>query len=230
MSQQRKVSIFLSSPTDVQPEREAAERVVSRLGGIYAAHVALTLERWERRFYEASQGFQEAIAAMESFDLVVGVLWKRIGSEIPPDKFSRPDGTPFESGTVYELETALAAHRCSTRPTVYVFKSTRPVTFTEERVEEERAQKQALDRWWARTFRDAAGHYTAAANEFGTTEDFETKFEDCLVGWLAEQGYIPRGPVWDVAIQGSPYPGLVAYDRDRSSVFFGPPARRPARP
>ena len=143
----------------MQPEREAAERVVSRLSGIYAAHVALTLERWERRFYEASQGFQEAIAAMESFDLVVGVLWKRIGSELPPDKFSRPDGTPFESGTVYEIETALAANRRSTRPTVYVFKSTRPVTFTEERVEEERAQKQALDRWWARTFRDAEGHY-----------------------------------------------------------------------
>jgi WD40 repeat protein len=221
VSQQRKVSIFLSSPTDVEPEREAAERVVSRLSGIYAAHVALTLERWERRFYEASQGFQEAIAAMESFDLVVGVLWKRIGSELPPDKFSRPDGTPFESGTVYELETALAAHWRSTRPTVYVFKSTRPVTFTEERVEEERAQKQALDRWWARTFHDAEGHYTAAANAFGTTEDFETKFEDCLVGWLEEQEYIPSGPVWDVAVQGSPYPGLVAYDRDRSPVFFG---------
>ena len=45
MSQQRKVSIFLSSPTDVEPVREAAERVVSRLSGIYAAHVALTLER-----------------------------------------------------------------------------------------------------------------------------------------------------------------------------------------
>ena len=221
MSQQLKVSIFLSSPTDVQPEREAAERVVSRLGGIYAAHVELTLERWERRFYEASQGFQEAIAAMESFDVVVGVLWKRIGSELPPNKFSRPDGTPFESGTVYEIETALAANQHSTRPTVYVFKSTRPVTFTEERVEEERAQKQALDRWWARTFRDAEGHYIAAANEFGTTEDFETKFEDCLVGWLAEKGHIPSGPVWDVAIQGSPYPGLVAYDRDRSPVFFG---------
>ena len=112
----------------------------------YAAHVELALERWERRFYEASKGFQEAIAAMESFDLVVGVLWKRIGSELPPDQFSRPDGTPFESGTVYEIETALAASRRSGRPAVYVFKSTRPVTFTAERVEEERAQKEALDR------------------------------------------------------------------------------------
>ena len=57
MSERPRVHIFLSSPADVQPEREAAERVVSRLGGVYAAHVELVLERWERRFYQASKGF-----------------------------------------------------------------------------------------------------------------------------------------------------------------------------
>ena len=221
MSERSRVLVFLSSPTDVQPEREAAERVVGRLGGVFAAHVELALERWEHRFYEASKGFQEAIAAMETFDLVVGILWKRIGSELPPDRFVRSDGSAFESGTVYEIETALAASRRSGQPPVYVFKSTRAVTFTEERVEEERAQKRALDEWWARTFRDEAGHYVAATNSFSTTEDFETKLEDFLVSWLEEKGHIPRGPVWDLASRGSPYPGLVAYDRDRSPVFFG---------
>ena len=158
---------------------------------------------------------------MEAFDIVVGILWKRIGSELPPDRFSRPDGTPYESGTVYEIETALAASRRSGRPSVYVFKSQRPITYTAERVDEERAQKEALDRWWGRTFRDEAGHYVAATNSFGDTEDFEAKFENCLVGWLREKGYIPGGPVWDVEAQGSPYPGLVAYDRKHSPVFFG---------
>jgi hypothetical protein len=221
MTGRAKVSVFLSSPADVQPEREAAERMVSRLGGVYDAHVELVLERWERRFYEASKGFQEAIAAMETFDLIVGILWKRIGSELPPDRYIRSDGTPFESGTVYEIETGLAASRRSGQPAVYVFRSTRPVSFSEERVEEERAQKQALDGWWARTFRDEVGHYVAATNSFSSTEDFEAKLEDCLVGWLEEKGHIPSGPVWDIATRGSPYPGLVAYDRDRSPVFFG---------
>src|SRR5215213_10245054 len=106
MNDRARISIFLSSPSDVGPEREAAERVVARLNGIYAVYLDLALERWERRFYEATKGFQEAIAAMGEFDLVAGVLWKRVGSELPPDKFRRPDGTPYESGTVYEIETA----------------------------------------------------------------------------------------------------------------------------
>jgi hypothetical protein len=221
MNLPRHVGIFLSSPTEVQPEREAAERIVLRLGGVYAKHIKPSLERWERHFYEATKGFQESIAAMDTFDLVVGIVWKRIGSELPPDRFRRDDGTAFESGTVYEIESALAANRQSGRPSVYVFRSTRPVMFTEAGVEQERLQKQLLDAWWARTFRDAEGHYVAGTNGFSTIEDFEAKFENFLVAWLQQKLYIPSGPVWDVATLGSPYPGLVAYDRDRTPVFFG---------
>lgn len=94
MNGQPKVSIFLSSPADVAPEREAAERVVQRLNGVYAAHVELAAKRWEQHFYEAARGFQEAIAPMEAFDIIVGILWKRIGSELPPDRFRRQEGTP----------------------------------------------------------------------------------------------------------------------------------------
>jgi WD40 repeat protein len=221
MSERSKVSVFLSSPNDVQDERDAAERVVGMLNGMYENHVELALERWERRFYEATSGFQEAIAAMATFDLVIGILWKRIGTELPPDRFRRPDGTPFESGTVYEIETALAANRCHERPSVYVFKKTAKVTYTAEGVDEEKAQKVALDGWLKRTFQDEAGRHVAATNEFATPADLETKLADCLVDWLERNGRIPRGPVWDIATRDSPYPGLVPYDRDRSPVFFG---------
>jgi hypothetical protein len=221
MNSPRLVRIFLSSPTDVHPEREAAERIVVRLNGVYSKHIKLSLERWERRFYEATKGFQESIAAMDTFDIVVGIVWKRIGSELPPEKFRRDDGTAFESGTVYEIESALAANRRSGKPSVYVFRSTRPVTFTEAGVEQERLQKQSLDAWWVHIFRDAGGHYLHATNEFSTIEDFEVKFEACLVDWLQQKQYIPSGPVWDIATLGSPYPGLVAYDSDRTPVFFG---------
>ena len=79
--------VFLSSPGDVKAEREAAERVVRRIAGIYAAHVDIVLERWEGKFYQATAGFQEQIEATSAFDLVVGILWKRIGTELPPDLF-----------------------------------------------------------------------------------------------------------------------------------------------
>jgi eukaryotic-like serine/threonine-protein kinase len=221
MSVQRRITIFLSSPTDVQPEREAAERIVARLGGVYSSYISPSLDRWERQFYEATRGFQESIAAMDTFELVVGIVWKRIGSELPPQKFRRDDGSAFESGTVYEIESALAANRRSKKPSVYVFRKTAAVMFTEAGVEQERQQKQSLDAWWARTFRDSGGHYVAATNEFSTIEEFETKFENFLVDWFQQRKYIPSGPVWDVPTRGSPYPGLIAYDRDRTPVFFG---------
>ncbi len=77
-----------------------------------------------------------------------------------------------------------------------MFKSERPVTYASERVDEERAQKEALDGRRQRTFRDEAGRHVAATNSFGDSEDFEVNFEDCLVDWLKEKGYIPGGPVW----------------------------------
>src|SRR5260370_931310 len=83
--------VFLSSPGDVKAEREAAERAVRRIGGIYAAHVDIVVERWEGKFYKATASFQEQIEATSAFDLVVGILWKRIGTELPPDHFRRLD-------------------------------------------------------------------------------------------------------------------------------------------
>jgi hypothetical protein len=118
MSVRQQITIFLSSPTDVQPEREAAERIVARLAGVYSSYISPSLDRWERKFYEATKGFQESIAAMETFDLVVGIVWKRIGSELPPYKFRRDDGSAFESGTVYEIESAVAANRRSKKPKI----------------------------------------------------------------------------------------------------------------
>jgi hypothetical protein len=215
-----KVRIFLSSPSDVAPERESADRIAMRLNGIYSAHVEISLERWEHKFYEATKTFQAAIEAMAKFDVVVGILWKRIGTELP-DSFLRPDGTPYESGTAYEIETAIAAKRLTGRPAVYVFNKTAHVFFDSERFAEERSQKDTFDKWWARTFRDSTGHYLAASNSFATTDEFEVKFKDWLENWLRQKQFIPDGPVWDVSVQGSPYPGLLPYDRDRRSVFFG---------
>jgi hypothetical protein len=213
--------VFLSSPADVQPEREAAERVVHRLGGIYAEHVELRLERWEPKFYEATHSFQEQIESTAAFNLVVAIFWKRIGTELPPNIYRRPDGSRFESGTVLEVESALEASVQQGQPALFVFRKTAAVMFSKENVEQEKRQSDLLDAWWTRTFRDAAGHFQRAFEGFAATHDFEDRFEDLLVEQLEKSGVIPKGPVWDIATQGSPYPGLQPYDSDRRSVFFG---------
>jgi hypothetical protein len=129
--------VFLSSPTDVRPEREAAERVVRRLGGIYAERVDLRLDRWEPKFYEATKSFQEQIESTTEFELVIAILWKRIGTELPPDIYRRPDGSCFESGTVLEVESALEASARHGRPAVFVFRKTAPILFSKENLEQD---------------------------------------------------------------------------------------------
>ena len=217
----RFLEIFISSPIDVLPEREIAERVIARLDGMWGAHVRLRAERWERRHYQAAKSFQEAIGTMNAFNLVIGILWKRIGSPLPPDLFRRDNGTAYESGTVFELESALGASEAAGKPRVYLFRKTAPVQFSANTVDEDRRQHDALLAWWKRTVRDAEGHFRRGYQQFVEGEEFEQSLETLLEGHLRETGLIPSGVAWDIRTKGSPYPGLVPYDDTYKAVFFG---------
>ena len=105
----RTVRIFPSSPGDVGPERQAFGRVIARLQTIYSEHITFEVEDWQSQIYAAGTDFQSQIAAMASFDLVIGILWMRIGSELAKELHQRPGGGAWQSGTAYEIETALAA-------------------------------------------------------------------------------------------------------------------------
>ena len=69
----REIRVFVSSPTDVDHERQRAERVVERLNGQYAGVVRLKTERWEQHYYEARATFQAQIPEASSCDLVIGI-------------------------------------------------------------------------------------------------------------------------------------------------------------
>jgi hypothetical protein len=55
------LKIFISSPSDVRPERLIAERVARRLGRELAYHLRIEPVMWEREPLVASQHFQEEI-------------------------------------------------------------------------------------------------------------------------------------------------------------------------
>lgn len=220
MTDGKTVGIFLASPADVRAERDAAERVVARLDGKYKNHVRLVSRRWERGFYEARQGFQEAIGAMDRHDVVIGILWSRLGTPLPAAVFRRPNGTVYESGTTFEIETALElSERTEGQPAVYLFRKTEPVRYAAATVDEDRAQFEALQAWWDRVVRNPAK--TRGHHGFVTTDEFERKLEDLLEDYLIRKDLIPSGPTWDIATRKSPYPGLLAYDSRFADVFYG---------
>ena len=61
MSAPRLLRIFISSPSDVRPERLLAERVVQRLAREFAYHYRLEPVLWEREPLVASAHFQDSI-------------------------------------------------------------------------------------------------------------------------------------------------------------------------
>ena len=108
LSSMRKIRLFISSPGDVGEERRITEATVERLQFRYAGRVHFEACLWEHLPMRASAGFQEQIPHPSEFDIVVMILWSRIGTRLSSD-VRRADGTSYASGTEFEFEDAVAA-------------------------------------------------------------------------------------------------------------------------
>ena len=119
-----KVTIFVSSPKDVAPERGRVQAVTAKLNREYDGLVQFEPVLWEEHFYTADKSFQPQIPEAITSDIVVSILWTRIGTELPADFPRMPNGKPYPSGTAYELLTALEGSKAKGVPDVYVFRKT----------------------------------------------------------------------------------------------------------
>jgi tetratricopeptide (TPR) repeat protein len=221
--------LFVSSPSDVAAERARVDAVAARLNGEFEGLTQIEVVCWETEFYTADRSFQEAIDMaidrMHGTDIVVCVLWKRVGSELNPRIWRRPNGTVYESGTVLEVETAVEVARDQGGvPDVYLFKKRAPVTYTAEDYEAEAIQHQLLEAVWQRWTKTAEGHNVAGYQHFDDADHFERQLERCLRLWLERKGIVLR-TVWDRRLKGPPFRGLEAFEAAHAPVFFG---REPA--
>ncbi len=207
--------IFLSSPVDVQFERDRAEHVVKRVNAERVDQRQIEIVRWEHEFYRAEADFQAQIPAPADCDLVICIFWKRLGTELP-EKYARPDGT-IPTGTEYEFECAMsaAAGRHEKLPDVLVYRKTAPVTFTVDNVELERAQYDRFMAFWQRWFRNEKGHFLAGFQTFPSPDEFEALLDRHLRAWLRDR---EQDVAWT---KGSPYRGLEPFDVEHAPIFFG---------
>ncbi len=113
--------IFVSSPGDVPVERDRAANVVTRLQEEFVHYAVLEPFFWEDQPARATETFQSQFPEASGMDIVVGILWARVGTPLPLEKV-RPDGRRYESGTVYELETAAESYRSRGTPDLVVYR------------------------------------------------------------------------------------------------------------
>jgi WD40 repeat protein len=111
--------VFLSSPGDVADERRRARRVIEELRASHLLRnrIGIQLVDWNdpdaATPLDARESPQRSVNRFNhrpaECDLTLVILWSRIGTPLPD--FTRPDNTPYESGTVWEYEDARTANR-----------------------------------------------------------------------------------------------------------------------
>lgn len=219
----RTVKLFVSSPVDVAPERGRVQAVAAKLNRDYDGMVRFDTVLWEEHFYKADRSFQPQIQQPDACDILISIFWTRVGTELPAEFARMPNGKPYPSGTAYELLTALEASKAKGLPDVYVFRKTADAalpTADADRRRQAQVQLDALEAFWNEWFRSEQGHFKAAFQTFGDTDEFERQIEELLRQWLHGQHLLGPRLKWPKE-KGSPFPGLAAFEAEHAAVFFG---------
>jgi WD40 repeat protein len=226
----QRLRIFVSSPADVPNERLRADLIVDKLAQDYGRFFAIESYRWEHEAMLASAHFQDAIEPPSAFDIVVLILWSRLGTPLPEKTAEREyrgiDGRVPVTGTEWEYEEALKAAREKKAPDLLAFRNISPAPIDPRDAGAQAAsmaQLGALNAFWTRHFADR-GVFLAAYDEYRTLEEFAQRLEESLrklivrrIKDLSGGGTASTAAVWT----GDPFRGLESYEFEHAPIFFG---------
>jgi WD40 repeat protein len=252
------ITVFVSSPGDVQAERTIADRLIraiaeelgipvsvqysnllrereavesqNRSGESKSGELILCPYFWEYQRFSPELGYQDQIPNTSRFDLVITILWSRLGTKLHP-RFQMPDGSEPRSGTEYEIAWAKAQRdKTPGVPALQVYRNRSqpsPPLDPPEKREEFFRQWDLLKDFFESWEKDPQGQFIGAFNNYNNLEDFETlfreHFRDFLLiqvsderqqRWLAQRAQARR---WKT----NPFRGLQIFDFEHAPIFAG---------
>ncbi|MFH1137462.1 MAG: AAA family ATPase, partial [Pseudomonadota bacterium] len=236
----KKVRIFISSPGDVNEERDKAREVIRRLQRRYIGKLELVPVLWEEMPLNVDAPFQQGIETIldknDGIDIAVFILWSRLGSPLGK-RVSRPDGSQYLSGTEREFDLMLAAREeakqrgVPDRPSILAYFRKDDGGFKKrildqptDKIEEALQQSKRARRFIQENFYDQAdGTNKRAYTSFETPTTFAYRLREHLQAKLDEYVKDGRLPAegWDVAERGAPYRGLEFFEVEHEDIFFG---------
>ncbi len=229
MQSMKALRVFVSSPGDVGRERVLAGHVLDRLRGEFHRRVTIEPYFWEHEPMRAITDYQGNILEPSSFDIVICILWSRLGSPLN-EKYRHADGSPYASGTEYEFESSVEACKLLGKPELLVYRNRQqPMIPIEPEVERNERIRQfdALQTFLKRWFLNPDGTVRIASNDYYDLAAFEEKLETDLRKLINELApLLPGAQATAVApsptyAKGSPFRQLRPFEFEDADIFFG---------
>ena len=213
-------------------ERRRASLVITRLAREFKRFYDIKPVLWEYEPMLSSGHFQDIIDPPSDVDILILILWSRLGTPLPARtdvrEYKGIDNRVPVTGTEWEYEQALAARKVrGDVPDLLVYRNFNKAKAEFDRVEDleqMRLQWEGLQKFWLRYFQNPDGSFKFAFNRFENLDQFEAKLEQHLrellrrdLPKLAARQPDDRIDWW----KGSPYRGLQAFDIEQAAVFFG---------
>lgn len=226
MAEKSQITIFVSSPGDVAEERTIAKRVVTALNQEFGTHVEILPYFWEDGAVLASETPQAQLIRPSETDIFLCILWGRLGTPVPADFETRPDGSIYESGTAFEFEDARRGSAETGSPAMLVYrKSSAPVVALDSPwLTTQIAQREALGKKFHEWFFNDDGSMRGGFLEFTEIDEFERLILRDLrdvVSRLVARAEDEAGRPAATWHRGSPFRGLNAFDFDDAPIYFG---------
>jgi len=250
----RRIDIFVSSPGDVQKERSMVERTMRAVAREFGVPVTVSYSDWRRKpglddkaaaesatgskndgtwlcpcFWEYQNGDPEQnnrdeIPNTGAYDLVISILWSRLGNKLSP-AFVMPDGRQPKCANDYEVAWVLdQLKRSPGFPELLVYRNELTPPAPLQPVQERKAflnEWDAVQQFFTTWEKEEA--FRAACSAYQDLQTFEILFREHFSGFLKrqlEKHIVSAEPPSQVP-GPQPYRGLQLFDFEHSSIYHG---------
>ncbi len=252
------IRVFVSSAGDVQKERHLADRVLRSIAAEFDVAVSASSSNFQRlaegnggfenggleteyhlrlllcpyfleyQRFRPDSGYQGQIPNTAEFDLVICILWSRLGVQVVPT-MRLPDGNPSASGTEPEIAWTMDhANKHRGIPPLHVYRNrSKPTPPLEPKAEREAFGRQwdSLQDFFANRGKNSQGNCTTTFSDYCNLQEFEELFREHFRNFLAAQVDQEVGQRtssrkvrrW----KSSPFRGLNYFDFEDAPIFHG---------
>jgi hypothetical protein len=227
------IRVFLASPGDVADERALARRLIKEelpYDPFVQDRVTFTIVSWDDPAaptpMPAPLSPQKAVIRFKKkpseCDIVIVVLWSRLGTHLDLTEFRKANGEAYLSGTEWEYEDAWNAQP---RPEILVYRRTEePKIGMRDPARAEKFRQYELVEQFFERFMNPDGSFRGGVTSYETPTEFKERLainlRHLLSERLGERDTEPGAamvPVWT----DQPYPGLRSFTTEEGPIFFG---------